>query len=161
MFNRIRANSGTEGVAPPLKQTAGAINSHPIPHPTPQSQAKGIHQYTLAARDYQFLDYPTSLNPKMPPRSNLIYGSGNLWSAPFSEGQQFLDILPKLGITQIDTARVYGEAEATLGKLTAAERFNKFVIDTKVPGFGTADVQRREKVFEAQRESFEKLGVEK
>ncbi|KAJ3051122.1 hypothetical protein HK097_007907 [Rhizophlyctis rosea] len=88
----------------------------------------------------------------------LVYGSGNLMAGDVEEARQFLDLVEKLGIKQVDTARIYGESEAVLGKLKSHERF---LIDTKAPGFGAPQAQSKENLPQALKTSFEALGVEK
>jgi len=61
----------------------------------------------------------------------IVFGGGAFMTGTLEEGKAWLDLLQKLGIKQIDTARVYGDSEAVLGKLDAPK---KFIIDTKVPG---------------------------
>jgi aflatoxin B1 aldehyde reductase len=82
---------------------------------------------------------------------------------------EFLSLLPKDGIDQIDTAAVYpggnsGRSETLLGAVKAPE---KFIIDTKImvngghgPGAGAGDLNR-ENVLKSFEISCERLGVEK
>ncbi|KAJ3043160.1 hypothetical protein HDV00_005776 [Rhizophlyctis rosea] len=82
----------------------------------------------------------------------IVFGSGTFMAGDVEEAKQFLDLCEKLGIKHIDTARIYGEAENVLGQLQADK---KFVIDTKVPGFGSR--QTKDAVFAAQKTSWELL----
>ena len=84
----------------------------------------------------------------------IVYGAASFWNASdIDYAKQVLPALERLGIKHIDTARGYGESEAILGQLNAPE---KFVIDTKIPGFGPK-TQTREAVFAAEKASFDAL----
>jgi aflatoxin B1 aldehyde reductase len=105
---------------------------------------------------------------------SLLLGTGGGFFAaahtPTPEStSEFLSLLPKYGINQIDTAAVYpggksGRSETLLGAVKVSE---KFIIDTKImvtgghePGAGKGDLSR-ESVLESFRISLERLGVEK
>jgi aflatoxin B1 aldehyde reductase len=113
---------------------------------------------------------------------SLLLGSGGGFFGPPSPTpeslKQFLSILPKYNIKELDTAAVYpsaipGTSEILLGKVHAAE---DFIIDTKImvkmgskppsvgdepPSDGEKGELSREKVLESFRISLERLGVEK
>ncbi|KAJ3037658.1 hypothetical protein HK097_003456 [Rhizophlyctis rosea] len=81
----------------------------------------------------------------------IVYGAASFWNPSDIEyAKVVLPALERLGIKHIDTARGYGESEAILGQLGAPE---KFIIDTKVPGFAPK-TQTKEKVFAAEKASF-------
>ncbi|KAJ3183173.1 hypothetical protein HDU85_002199 [Gaertneriomyces sp. JEL0708] len=86
-----------------------------------------------------------------------IFGTANMMDGNVENGKKFLDLLERLHIKILDTARIYGGSEGVLGKLKASD---KFIIDTKVPG-GTPGTQTKDAVHAAQKESFSQLGVEK
>ncbi|KAJ3040195.1 hypothetical protein HDV00_011291 [Rhizophlyctis rosea] len=86
----------------------------------------------------------------------IVFGGGAFWDGNEETGKTWLQTLERLGITHIDTARIYGESETVLGNLGAPKKFN---IDTKVP-FGPK-AQTKEAVFAAQKASFSNLKVDK
>jgi aflatoxin B1 aldehyde reductase len=105
---------------------------------------------------------------------SLLLGTGGGFFAaahnPTKEStQEFLSLLPKYAITELDTAAVYpggksGRSETLLGAVKASENF---IIDTKImvtgghePGAGNGDLSRAS-VLESFKISCERLGVEK
>lgn len=105
---------------------------------------------------------------------SLLLGTGGGFFAATHDAnaentQEFLSILPRYGVQELDTAAVYpggksGRSETLLGAVRASERF---IIDTKImvtgahePGAGGGDLSR-ERVLESWRVSCERLGVSK
>jgi aflatoxin B1 aldehyde reductase len=83
----------------------------------------------------------------------VVFG-GVAFAAPVEVAQEWLKTLEGLGITNIDTAEVYGPSEEVLGNVNAA---SKFILDTKIlsglgPRLSTKDV-----VIESGTSSLKKL----
>jgi aryl-alcohol dehydrogenase-like predicted oxidoreductase len=86
----------------------------------------------------------------------VIYGAGSAgsWGSEV-DGPKVLDALEEMGISKIDTARVYGPSEELLGQRGAAARI---AIDTKHPGgFAKETRATKENVLEVAKRSFELL----
>jgi aflatoxin B1 aldehyde reductase len=74
------------------------------------------------------------------------------------EAQDVLNVLEHNKITHLDTAQLYGQSEATLGKLNAGARFT---IDTKAAGGAIADALQHVVLVQRARESLNRLRVTK
>lgn len=87
---------------------------------------------------------------------NVIYGAGSAGSwGNEVEGPQVLDVLEELGVSKIDTARIYGPSEQLLGERGAAARI---ALDTKHPGgFARETRATKENILEVAKTSFELL----
>ncbi|KAJ3032318.1 hypothetical protein HDV00_007693 [Rhizophlyctis rosea] len=87
----------------------------------------------------------------------IVFGAAAFWEAnQIDYAKEILPVLERLNIKRLDTARIYNESENILGQLKASE---KFIIDTKVPGFAPK-TQTKEAVYAAQKKSFELLKVD-
>ena len=97
------------------------------------------------------------------PVSRIIYGTA---SAKFLAGEdcnEMLDTVSELGVTTIDTARVYGEAEKSIGNWLRARNNRKDVVILSKGGHPSEDGTRRisEKEIRYDLElSLEKLGTD-
>jgi aflatoxin B1 aldehyde reductase len=74
------------------------------------------------------------------------------------EVEEILQVLKQEGITQIDTAQIYGSSEQLLGQANAAAHF---FVDTKHCGGFAPGNSTKEKVIAGAEESLRKLQVEK
>ena len=92
----------------------------------------------------------------MAPRPKLAFGAGTLYSLEtIDRSKTFLEACESLGIKELDTARAYGDSEATLGQLDAGK---KFIIQTKVPAM--PGCQTHDALIACQQKSFEELKVD-
>ena len=88
-----------------------------------------------------------------------VFGGGTISQGNFATPEQIATLYDTLlanGCHNIDTARLYGESEATMGKTGAGQ---KFVIDTKAPGGFFPGTATGEEILKHARESIQKLGV--
>lgn len=69
-----------------------------------------------------------------------------------------LAVLESHGINTIDTARVYGQSEALLGRSGASSRF---LIDTKIPGGMKPGSLSAQQIKESLEESLQELQADK
>jgi len=72
--------------------------------------------------------------------------------------QPYFDILKAHGVTRLDTARRYGNAEEVIGNMNLESQ--GFVVDTKVFSFGPG-AHKPEKIAESVRTSLDKLKLKK
>ncbi|PSN74743.1 Aldo/keto reductase [Corynespora cassiicola Philippines] len=70
--------------------------------------------------------------------------------------KEALDILKKHGVNNIDTARLYGESEATIGKQARRE---EFVIDTKILGGFSPGAAKKDAIIRDAADSYEKVKI--
>lgn len=89
----------------------------------------------------------------------IVFGGG-IFTPPYvnsaDEVQEYLDLLPELGIKTIDTAALYGQSEKYLGE---KEAHKKFTIDTKHPGIMSEEPSTKDVVVASGKESLKKLGT--
>jgi aflatoxin B1 aldehyde reductase len=87
-----------------------------------------------------------------------IFGTANIGSTITNTQQinTIYEILLANGCHTIDTARLYGESEAVLGKTGAAD---KFTIDSKTTGGFTKGEDTGENILKHARESVQRLKV--
>lgn len=96
--------------------------------------------------------------------NRLIFGAAQFGSAdrPDEVCQNVLDVLKSNGVSQIDTAQLYGmgESEAAIGRIKALEQ--GFTVDTKwIGGFTGKNWATYDNIVKTAKESLQKLGVDK
>jgi hypothetical protein len=76
---------------------------------------------SLEVRPLEFLSIFLELHYKIMAGVQVIYGAGSAgsWGSEV-DGPKVLDVLEELGVTNIDTARIYGPSEQLLGQRGAA-----------------------------------------
>lgn len=92
----------------------------------------------------------------MPQPPKIIYGAFTFASLTQEEASEFVDVLEKYKVEELDTARIYPGSEEAIGKF---ELPKSFIIDTKARGFGEGTLTK-ESINESVEESFGLLGVE-
>ncbi|KAL9066643.1 MAG: hypothetical protein Q9161_007402, partial [Pseudevernia consocians] len=85
----------------------------------------------------------------------VLFGTNYFGSLPTETSQEFLDILKKHNIKDIDTAPLYQGSERALKELGAT---SSFTIHTKSPGFAKGSGTKAS-ILAAAKQSFEDLGV--
>lgn len=100
----------------------------------------------------------------MAQQNRIIFGTARWGSEGMEEDKcrETLDVLKSKGVTQLDTAQLYGNgaSESMLGKLGVLDK--DFTVDTKwLGGWLGKAWATHEKVVESAKESLEKLGVDK
>jgi len=83
----------------------------------------------------------------------LIFGAYPFFEWSREVQEEFLDVLEKGGVKDIDTARSYPDSEKILGELGAPKRF---IIHTKVRAFNSGSLQK-DKVLLSAKETLEAL----
>lgn len=88
-------------------------------------------------------------------RVKVLFGTASFGSQPTEMSQDFLDVLKKHKVKDLDTARTYEGSERALKELGAT---SSFTIHTKAPGF-VKNSGTKASILAAAKQSFEDLGV--
>ncbi|KAE9375814.1 Aldo/keto reductase [Stipitochalara longipes BDJ] len=84
---------------------------------------------------------------------SIVFGSAPIARFSTETAKEFLNILEKRNVKQIDTASIYTGSEVTLGKLGAPK---KFIIQTKAPGFSPGSLGKQS-ILNGMKKSLEDL----
>ncbi|KAK9235000.1 NADP-dependent oxidoreductase domain-containing protein [Lipomyces kononenkoae] len=87
----------------------------------------------------------------------LIFGAFGFEKFSSETSQAILAILEENNVMEIDTARIYGDSEQALFEAGAPERF---IIDTKAPGFSSGSLSKSS-ILAGAKKSLDSLGVQK
>ncbi|KAM0793921.1 NADP-dependent oxidoreductase domain-containing protein [Usnea florida] len=88
-------------------------------------------------------------------RVKVLFGTASFGSQPTETSQDFLDVLKKHKVKDLDTARTYEGSERALKELGATSSFN---IHTKATGF-VKNSGTKASILAAAKQSFDDLGV--
>ncbi|MCJ1467397.1 hypothetical protein MMC07_006021 [Pseudocyphellaria aurata] len=86
----------------------------------------------------------------------IIFGAYGFASSSPEEANQFVDVLTRYNVKDLDTARIYEGSEQAIGELGAA---SKFIIHTKAPGFAPGSLSR-DSILQGAETSFTLLKTE-